>query len=168
MVAEFMSTAVRDTEAGSRSPFRWVHREPCGAQNVRLPESPLPKVLIIEDEPQMVVGLRDNCEFEGFEVAVARDGEDGLIKALNERPDLILLDVMLPKMNGLDVCRTLRRRGVSTPIIMLTARGQELDKAAGLELGADDYVTKPFSIRELMARALAQLRRASLHAPRFG
>ncbi len=101
----------------------------------------------------MVVALRDNCEFEGFEVVVAGDGVEGLEKALTQRPDVILLDVMLPKMNGLDVCRTLRRRGVLTPIIMLTARGQEPDKVAGLELGADDYVTKPFGIRELMARA---------------
>ena len=118
------------------------------------------RLLIVEDEPQMVAGLRDNCEFEGFEVLVARDGEEGVKKALAERPDLILLDVMLPKMNGLDVCRTLRGRGLLTPIIMLTARGQELDKVAGLELGADDYVTKPFGIRELMARVRAQLRRA--------
>jgi DNA-binding response OmpR family regulator len=109
----------------------------------------------------MVAGLRDNCEFEGFEVIVARDGEEGLKKALVDRPDIILLDVMLPKINGLDVCRTLRGRGILTPIIMLTARGQEPDKVAGLEFGADDYVTKPFGIRELMARVRAQLRRAS-------
>ena len=121
----------------------------------------MPKVLIVEDEPEMVVGLRDNCEFEGLDVVVAGDGEDGLRKALGERPDVILLDVMLPKMSGLDVCRTLRRRGITTPIIMLTAREQEADKVAGLELGADDYVTKPFSIRELMARVRAQLRRAA-------
>ena len=95
----------------------------------------------------------------------AQDGVDGLDKALSEHPDVILLDVMLPKMNGLDVCRTLRRRGVLTPIIMLTARGQEPDKVAGLELGADDYVTKPFGIRELMARVRAQLRRVSQLTP---
>ena len=167
MVAEFSWTAVRSAEADSRSRFQCPHLEASAPGKVRLPESRLPRVLIVEDEPQMVVGLRDNFEFEGFEVVVAKDGEEGLIKALNDRPDLILLDVMLPKMNGLDVCRTLRRRGVSTPIIMLTARGQELDKVAGLELGADDYVTKPFSIRELMARVRAQLRRASLLAPEF-
>jgi DNA-binding response OmpR family regulator len=125
----------------------------------------LPKLLIIEDEPEMIVALRDNCEFEGFEVLVAGDGVEGLEKALTQRPDVILLDVMLPKMNGLDVCRTLPRRGVLTPIIMLTARGQEPDKVAGLELGADDYVTKPFGIRELMARVRAQLRRVSQLTP---
>jgi DNA-binding response OmpR family regulator len=125
----------------------------------------LPKLLIIEDEREMVVALRDNCEFEGFEVLVATDGAAGLERALSEHPDVILLDVMLPKMNGLDVCRTLRRRGVLTPIIMLTARGQEPDKVAGLELGADDYVTKPFGIRELMARVRAQLRRVSQLTP---
>ena len=113
----------------------------------------------------MVVALRDNCEFEGSEVLVATDGAEGLGKAISEHPDLILLDVMLPKMSGLDVCRTLRRRGVLTPIIMLTARGQEPDKVAGLELGADDYVTKPFGIRELMARIRAQLRRVSQLTP---
>jgi DNA-binding response OmpR family regulator len=128
-------------------------------------ENDLPKLLIIEDERDMVVALRDNCEFEGFQVLVAEDGAEGLEKALSEHPDVILLDVMLPKMNGLDVCRTLRRRGVLTPIIMLTARGQEPDKVAGLELGADDYVTKPFGIRELMARVRAQLRRVSQLTP---
>jgi len=130
-------------------------------------ENRLPKLLIIEDEPEMIVALRDNCEFEGFEVLVAADGADGLEKALSQRPDVILLDVMLPKMNGLDVCRTLRRRGVLTPIIMLTARGQENDKVAGLVLGADDYVTKPFGIRELMARVRAQLRRVTQITPQL-
>src|SRR6266511_3354715 len=96
-------------------------------------ENRLPKLLIVEDEREMVVALRDNCEFEGFQVIVAADGAEGLEKTFSEHPDLILLDVMLPKMNGLDVCRTLRRRGVLTPIIMLTARGQEPDKVAGLE-----------------------------------
>lgn len=125
----------------------------------------MPKLLIVEDEPEMVVALRDNCEFEGFDVVAASDGAAGLEKALSEHPDIILLDVMLPKINGLDVCRTLRRRGIRTPIIMLTARGQEPDKVAGLELGADDYVTKPFGIRELMARIRAHLRRATQPAP---
>ena len=121
----------------------------------------MPKILIIEDEPDMALGLRDNCEYEGYEVSVARDGEEGLSRALAERPDLILLDVMLPKLSGLDVCRTLRGRGADTPVIMLTARGQEIDKVVGLEVGADDYVTKPFGINELMARVRAHLRRAS-------
>jgi DNA-binding response OmpR family regulator len=121
----------------------------------------LTKVLIIEDEPNMVLGLKDSCEYEGYEVAVARNGKEGLEKATNEKPDIILLDVMLPVMSGLDVCRTLRRRGIETPIIMLTARGQETDKVVGLEVGADDYVTKPFSIKELLARVRAHLRRAA-------
>ncbi len=119
------------------------------------------KVLIIEDEPNMVLGLKDSCEYEGYEVAVARNGKEGLEKASTEKPDIILLDVMLPLMSGLDVCRTLRRRGIETPILMLTARSQEVDKVVGLEVGADDYVTKPFSIMELLARIRAHLRRAA-------
>jgi len=121
----------------------------------------LAKVLIIEDEPNMVLGLKDSCEYEGYEVAVARDGKEGLEKASTEKPDIILLDVMLPLMSGLDVCRTLRNRGIETPILMLTARGEEMDKVVGLEVGADDYVTKPFSIKELLARVRAHLRRSS-------
>ena len=121
----------------------------------------LVKVLIIEDEPNMVLGLKDSCEYEGYEVAVARNGKEGLEKASTEKPDIILLDVMLPLMSGIDVCRTLRRRGIETPIVMLTARSQETDKVVGLEVGADDYVTKPFSIRELLARIRAHLRRAA-------
>src|SRR4026209_1832699 len=109
----------------------------------------------------MVVGFKDSCEYEGYEVAVARDGKEGLEKASTEKPDIILLDVMLPLMSGLDVCRELRSRGIETPILMLTARSQELDKVVGLEVGADDYVTKPFSIKELLARIRAHLRRAT-------
>src|SRR5437660_10028617 len=146
MVAELRWTASPAAAAGSRSSFPSPRPAPSRGPSSRSPESRLPKLLIIEDEPEMVVALRDNCEFEGFEVLVAADGAEGLEKALTERPDVILLDVMLPKMNGLDVCRTLRRRGVLTPIIMLTARGQELDKVAGLGLGADDYGTKHFGI----------------------
>lgn len=119
------------------------------------------KVLIIEDEPNMVLGLKDSCEYEGYEVAVARNGKEGLEKVSTEKPDIILLDVMLPVMSGIDVCRTLRTRGIETPILMLTARSQEIDKVIGLEVGADDYVTKPFSIKELLARIRAHLRRAS-------
>ena len=119
------------------------------------------KVLIIEDEPNMVSGLKDSCEYEGYEVSVARDGKEGLAKASTEKPDIILLDVMLPVMSGIDVCRTLRTRGIETPILMLTARSQETDKVVGLEVGADDYVTKPFSIKELLARIRAHLRRAA-------
>lgn len=118
------------------------------------------RVLIIEDEPDMVLGLRDNFEFEGYDVLVARDGSEGLKRAMSDSPDVILLDIMLPRMSGLDVCRQLRSNGVEAPIIMLTARGQEIDKVIGLEMGADDYVTKPFSIKELLARVRAHLRRA--------
>jgi two-component system alkaline phosphatase synthesis response regulator PhoP len=121
----------------------------------------LQKVLIIEDEPAMVLGLRDNFEYEGYEVLVAHDGVEGLDRALRDKPNVILLDVMLPRKSGLDVCRELRSKGVETPIVMLTARGQEIDKVIGLEIGADDYVTKPFSIKELLARVRAALRRAS-------
>ncbi|HTZ31209.1 MAG TPA: response regulator transcription factor [Methylomirabilota bacterium] len=118
------------------------------------------KVLIVEDEPNMVAGLRDNFEYEGFRVATAMDGVEGLEKALQDSPDLVILDVMMPRMSGLDVCRQLKAKRPSIPIIMLTARGQEVDKVVGLELGADDYVTKPFSIRELLARVKAVLRRS--------
>jgi len=118
------------------------------------------KILIVEDEPNMVAGLRDNFEFEGYEVLSAYDGSEGLEKALATSPDLVLLDVMMPKMSGLDVCKQIKAKRPSIPIIMLTARGQEIDKVVGLELGADDYVTKPFSIRELVARVKAVLRRS--------
>src|ERR1700726_5064977 len=118
------------------------------------------KILIVEDEPNMVAGLRDNFEFEGFEVLTAPDGVQGLERALKESPDLVVLDVMMPRMSGLDVCKQLKAKRPSVPIIMLTARGQEVDKVVGLELGADDYVTKPFSIRELLARVKAVLRRS--------
>jgi len=126
----------------------------------------LPKILIIEDEPDMVLGLRKNLEWDGFDVIAAPDGDTGLSCALNDRPDLILLDIMLPKLSGLDVCRRLRNSGVNTPVIMLTARGQEIDKVLGLEIGADDYVTKPFSIRELLARVRALLRRSATQVTR--
>jgi|SRR5579862_1593506 len=118
------------------------------------------KILIVEDEPNMVAGLRDNFEFEGYQVVSAPDGVAGLERALSESPDLVILDVMMPRMSGLDVCKQLKARKPGIPIIMLTARGQEVDKVVGLELGADDYVTKPFSIRELLARVKAVLRRA--------
>jgi two-component system alkaline phosphatase synthesis response regulator PhoP len=120
----------------------------------------MPKILIVEDEPGMVAGLRDNFEFEGYQVLSAMDGVAGLERALADTPDLVILDVMMPRMSGLDVCKQLKSRLPAIPIIMLTARGQEVDKVVGLELGADDYVTKPFSIRELLARVKAVLRRA--------
>jgi len=117
------------------------------------------KILIVEDEPDMVLGLKDNFEFEGYEVWTASDGIAGLERAREKKPELVILDIMLPKLSGLEVCKTLRGEGFDAPIIMLTARGQEIDKVVGLELGADDYVTKPFSIRELLARVRAILRR---------
>jgi DNA-binding response OmpR family regulator len=119
------------------------------------------KVLIVEDDQAMAVALRDGFTYEGYAVQVARDGADGLKLASERELDLVILDVMLPKMNGLDVCKQLRSDGKSTPIIMLTARGQEIDKVLGLKTGADDYVTKPFSFLELMARVEAVLRRAT-------
>jgi DNA-binding response OmpR family regulator len=109
-----------------------------------------------------VAGLRDNFEFEGYEVITAQDGIEGLQRALDESPDLVVLDVMMPRMSGLEVCKQLRSKRASLPIIMLTARGQEIDKVVGLELGADDYVTKPFSIRELLARVKSVLRRTAV------
>jgi two-component system alkaline phosphatase synthesis response regulator PhoP len=120
------------------------------------------KILIVEDEPNMVAGLRDNFEFEGHQVITAGDGVAGLERAIAEAPDLVILDVMMPRMSGLDVCKQLKSKRPSIPIIMLTARGQEVDKVVGLELGADDYVTKPFSIRELLARVKAVLRRSKI------
>jgi DNA-binding response OmpR family regulator len=117
------------------------------------------KVLIVEDDEAMSVALRDGFEYEGYAVTVAKDGEAGLHCATTAAPDLILLDVMLPKMTGLDVCKRLRTGGSAVPIIMLTARGQEIDKVLGLRQGADDYVTKPFGFMELMARVEAVLRR---------
>ena len=117
------------------------------------------KILIVEDEPEMQKGLRDNLKFEGYEVDIVENGTKGLKKILEAKHDLILLDVMLPEMSGFDVCKKAREEGVRTPIIMLTAKGEEIDRVLGLELGADDYVTKPFSLRELLARVKAVLRR---------
>ena len=119
----------------------------------------MPRILIVDDELEMVRGLEDNLRFEGYQIASATNGEDGLALALSDAPDLLLLDAMMPRLSGWDVCRELRRRGVDVPIIMLTARGAEVDRVRGLELGADDYVTKPFSLRELLARVRAVLRR---------
>ncbi|MBI5660793.1 MAG: response regulator transcription factor [Ignavibacterium album] len=118
------------------------------------------KILIVEDEPNMRLGLKDNLEFEGFDVEIAEDGKDGLTKILENNYDLVIMDVMMPNMSGFDVCRNVRKFGVTTPIILLTAKGEEIDKVLGLELGADDYVTKPFSLRELLARVKAILRRS--------
>lgn len=117
------------------------------------------KILIVEDDEAMAAALCEGFGVEGHKVTVARDGIEGLTQARSDAPDLIILDVMLPKMSGLDVCKTLRAEGRDVPIIMLTARGQEIDKVLGLKLGADDYVTKPFGFMELMARCEALLRR---------
>jgi len=117
-------------------------------------------VLIIEDDATMLRGLKDNFEFKGYRVLTAADGEDGLNAALNHKPDLIILDIMLPKINGYEICRLLREENLDMPIIMLTAKGEESDIVLGLNLGADDYVTKPFSVKELLARAAAFLRRS--------
>ncbi|MFB3903034.1 MAG: response regulator transcription factor [Acidobacteriota bacterium] len=117
------------------------------------------RILIIEDEPDLRKGLEVNLSREGFKVFQANNGETGISLAIKHNPDLILLDVMMPGMNGIDVCREIRRKGLETPIIMLTARSDEIDRVVGLEVGADDYVTKPFSVRELVARIRARLRR---------
>ncbi|MCU0420822.1 MAG: response regulator transcription factor [Cyclobacteriaceae bacterium] len=119
------------------------------------------RILLIEDEPAMQMGLKDNLELEGYQVDVAGDGERGLAKIKANPVDLILLDVMLPKLSGFDVCKSARAAGIATPIVLLTARGEEIDKVLGLELGADDYITKPFGVRELLARIKAILRRSA-------
>ena len=117
------------------------------------------RILVVEDEPTIAAGLSDDLEIEGFAVEVVDNGKSALRCILEDRFDLILLDLMLPGMDGLDVCRQIRLNGIQTPIIMLTAKGQEVDKVVGLELGADDYITKPYSRREVLARIKAVLRR---------
>jgi DNA-binding response OmpR family regulator len=129
------------------------------------------RILIVDDEAVLLRGLTDTFEANGFEVVTARDGQTGLDLALEQAPDLVLLDIMLPRVNGYEVCRALRERGLEMPILMLTAKGQEEDVILGLNLGADDYVTKPFRIGELVARANAFLRRRkarSVPVGRFG
>lgn len=124
------------------------------------------RVLIIEDEPALMRGLTDTFRSHGFDVLAAGDGEAGLNAALSHRPDLVLLDLMLPRMNGYEVCRAIRDQGLDMPIVMLTAKGQEEDIVLGLNLGADDYLTKPFRIGELIARVNALLRRRASTQPR--
>lgn len=121
-------------------------------------------ILIVEDEPTVLRGLRDNFEFAGYKVITASDGETGVQAALEARPDLIILDIMLPKINGYEVCQIVRKQGLEMPILMLTAKSEDSDIVLGLNLGADDYVTKPFSIRQLLARAGALLRRSKQKA----
>ena len=119
------------------------------------------KVLIVEDDPAILRGLADNLRFEKYDVLTATDGEAGYKLQHAQNPDLIVLDLMLPRMTGLELCRKLRTEGRQVPILMLTARGEEADRVVGLDLGADDYVTKPFSVMELLARIRALLRRAN-------
>jgi DNA-binding response OmpR family regulator len=121
-------------------------------------------IVIIEDEPDLAMGLRDNLEFERHTVAHAVNGKEGIMLVSRQPPDLVLLDIMLPDIDGFEVCRRLREAGHTMPILILSARSQEIDKVRGLELGADDYVTKPFSLRELLARIHAALRRAETPA----
>jgi two-component system alkaline phosphatase synthesis response regulator PhoP len=132
------------------------------------------KILLVEDEPGLILTLSDRLKSEGYELQVAADGEAGFDLAMTGDQDLIILDVMLPKKNGFDVCRDLRQKNITTPILMLTAKGETIDKVLGLKLGADDYLTKPFEVIELLARVEALLRRApaaagsSLESFRFG
>jgi len=116
-------------------------------------------ILIVEDDPSITLGLEMNLQAEGYEVSIAVDGEDGLARALSGEIDLVILDVMLPKMNGLEVVKAIRKQGNHVPVVMLSARGAEIDKVMGLELGAEDYITKPFGLAELLARVKAVLRR---------
>ncbi len=116
-------------------------------------------ILIIEDDPSISLGLKKNLQFEGYNVITASDGEEGLEAILTKKPDLLILDIMLPKVSGFEICKTLSKKNIPVPIIMLTAKDKEIDKIMGLDLGADDYITKPFSIRELIARINAVLRR---------
>lgn len=127
-----------------------------------MPDQAQPRktVLIVEDDRAMIMGLAENLKFEGYAVLTATDGETGLRLALEKRPDLILLDIVLPGMTGYQVCKALRDEGRRTSIVMLTARDEEVDKITGFDMGADDYMTKPFSVRELLARIKAVLRRA--------
>ena len=122
------------------------------------------KILIVEDDPHILLGLEEVLKSDGFEVAVCSRGDRALAAVAEQRPDLLMLDVMLPGLNGYDICKQLRARQFTTPILMLTAKGQELDKVVGLDLGADDYVTKPFGVRELLARIHALLRRTAAKA----
>ncbi len=123
------------------------------------------RILIIEDDQAILRGLKDNLEFESYEILTAVDGKEGYELARNEGPDLILLDLMLPRMNGYEICQQLRSEGRTTPILILTARGEEVERIRGLDLGADDYVTKPFSVPELLARVRAVLRRTEGSGP---
>jgi DNA-binding response OmpR family regulator len=157
---------------GRGARFGWYSQDPerGGDSSLRseLKESTMSKILLIEDERKMRLGLKDNLEFEGYDVNAVGNGKDGLHELVTNSYDLVILDVMLPQMSGFDVLRKARENGVTTPVIMLTAKGEEVDKVIGLELGADDYVTKPFSLRELIARVKAVLRRNEGRVPSSG
>ena len=120
------------------------------------------RILVVEDDLAILRGLKDNLEFESYDVLTAEDGERGYAVLKEKKPDLVILDLMLPKMSGYELCRKARTEGITTPILMLTARGEEKDRVAGLDQGADDYVTKPFSVPELLARVRALIRRVEL------
>jgi DNA-binding response OmpR family regulator len=120
------------------------------------------RILVVEDDLAILRGLKDNLEFESYEVLTAADGERGYAVLKEQKPDLVILDLMLPRMSGYELCRKVRGEGINTPVLMLTARGEEKDRVAGLDLGADDYVTKPFSVPELLARVRALIRRVEL------
>jgi len=117
------------------------------------------KVLVVEDDAAISFGLEKNLKFEGYEVIVASEGETGLRRAIDERPDLIILDIMLPRINGFEICEILRKKKIDVPVIFLSAKSQEVDKIMGFDLGGDDYITKPFSVREILARVKTVLRR---------
>jgi two-component system alkaline phosphatase synthesis response regulator PhoP len=123
------------------------------------PAPPLPKILVVEDDPAIRLGLERSLAFEGFAVETAQDGEEAIQRAFDGKPDLIVLDLMLPRLNGFEVCKTVRKHDPAVPIVVLSAKGDESDKVLGLNLGADDYVTKPFALDELLARVHAVLRR---------
>ncbi len=122
----------------------------------------MPNILVVEDDPGILMGLARNLEFEGYTVRTAKDGEEGLRLALDSPCDLVILDIMLPGIDGREICRLIRKEGIQTPILFLSARAEERDKVDGLRLGADDYITKPFGVRELLARVEASLRRAKI------
>lgn len=127
-------------------------------------KKPQKKILVVEDEPKILEGISDALSYQGYQVVSAIRGDEAISKALIEKPDLIVLDIMIPKLSGLDVCENLRESGIKAPIIFLTAKGSEEDRVAGLERGGDDYITKPFSIKELVARIQAHLRRREIDA----
>lgn len=135
--------------------------------NGRQRDSKAEKILIIEDDRAILAGLERNLRYEGFDVATASDGEKGLEIAFDGHQDVIILDIMLPKVSGFEICRLLKQNKVDTPIIILSAKGQEADKIKGLDLGADDYISKPFSVKELIARVNAVLRRKRRHEDKF-